>query len=134
MPLTARRALKQALETLCADTPAAYFRIESELSGIRIWLDVEGECFGIAIEGAQAQLTDVCEQPDALVSTRRATVLALLAGERLLLDAVLARELTVQADVNLLDRIARACQAFSEGALRSRRVRAQFDNLRTAWQ
>jgi len=116
------------------DAPASYFRIAAELSGIIIALQVDGEHFGAEVRlGATVRLIDAPENQDALVITSRAAILEILDGRLLLLDAVLACKLTLQAEVNLLAHIARASQTFSEGALRSRRARALFDELRLAW-
>jgi hypothetical protein len=127
-----RNTLEQALATLLVDAPAAYFRVLAELDGLSMALRVDGEVFGV--RAASARL--LFEEPDVDAAvelrTSRQTVLALIDGRSSLLDAVLARELSLRADARQLDRIARAGRAFAEGALRSRRMRALLDLFRAS--
>lgn len=128
------RTLEQALALLQADAPAAYFRVLGELDGLAVALRVDDEPFSVRSTPAGLQVEGDAPghhaaAPIELHTSRRAIV-ALIDGDLSLLDAVLARQLALRADVRVLDRIARAGRAFSEGALRSRRMRALLDDFR----
>jgi hypothetical protein len=130
---SACRTLETALALLQADAPAAYFRILAELDGLAIALRVDDEPF--VVRGARYGLELEAGAPGGAalsieLQTSRHAIVALIDGELNLLDAVLARELALRAEVRLLDRLARAGRAFAEGALRSRRMRALLDDFR----
>jgi hypothetical protein len=130
---SACRTLETALALLQSDAPAAYFRILTELDGLAIALRVDDEPFAVRGTSRGLQLehgTPAGAAPPIELQTSRRTIVALIDGELSLLDAVLARELALRAEVRVLDRIARAGRAFAEGALRSRRMRALLDEFR----
>lgn len=130
---SACRTLETALALLQADAPAAYFRILAELDGLAIALRVEAEPFAVrgTRHGLQLEAgAPAGAAPSIELQTSRRAIVALIDGELSLLDAVLARELALRAEVRVLDRLARAGRAFAEGALRSRRMRALLDDFR----
>jgi hypothetical protein len=130
---SACRTLEAALTLLQADAPAAYFRILAELDGLAIALQVDDEPFAVRCTRHGLQLESGTRDGDALpvaLQTSRRAIVALIDGEVSLLDAVLARQLALRAEVRVLDRLARAGRAFAEGALRSRRMRALLDDFR----
>lgn len=130
---SACRTLEAALALLQADAPAAYFRILAELDGLAIALRIDDEPFGVRGTRRGLHLDRGApggSAPPIELQTSRRTIVALIDGELSLLDAVLARELALRAEVRVLDRIARAGRAFAEGALRSRRMRSLLDDFR----
>lgn len=124
------QTLEAALNILRTDAPAAFYRIVGELDGIAVHLEVEEECFGCRCSDARIVLGPPPPKPQANVRTDRRTILALIDGECSYLDAVLARDLAVKGQPELLARISRAGLAFGEGALRARRMRGLLAEFR----
>jgi hypothetical protein len=124
------QTLKAALEILRADAPAAFFRMQDELDGLAVRVDVEGECFGCRCSNTGIAFGPPPRVAQADVRSDRHTILALIDGRSSYLEAVLARDLAVQGPSELLARISRAGLAFSEGALRARRMRPLLDDFR----
>ena len=126
------QTLETALAILRLDAPTAFYRIAGELDGLAVHLEVEEEAFGCQCADSRISLGPPMPDPQARVRTDRRTILALIDGRCSYLDAVLARNLAVQGHPELLARISRAGVAFSEGALRARRMRSLLDEFRAA--
>jgi len=124
------QTLKAALEILRADAPAAFFRMQDELDGLAVRVEVDDECFGCRCSNAGIAFGPPPPIPQANVRSDRRTILALIDGRSSYLEAVLTRDLAVQGPSELLARISRAGLAFSEGALRARRMRPLLDDFR----
>lgn len=127
----ARQTLENALDVLRADAAAAYYRVLDELSGLALRVQVGDERFDCRCTDAQLVFISAGEgAPDITVCTDPRTILALIDGQVSIMNAVLARQLSVQGEVMTLARLSRAVVAFSEGALRSRGMRALLQRYR----
>ena len=124
------RTLEAALDILRAEAPAAFYRVAGELEGIAVRLEVGEESFGCEATDGRIVLGPPPGDPQARVRTDRRTILALIDGRSGYLDAVLARDLAVEGQPELLARLSRAGLAFGEGALRARRMRSLLDEFR----
>ncbi|TDV39486.1 SCP-2 sterol transfer family protein [Paraburkholderia caballeronis] len=131
----AMQTLKDALDVLRADAAASYHRVLLELEGLALDVQVGDERFDCRCMDARLRFDAVRRdmrkpQPDITVRTDRHTILALIDGRLTMMNAVLARQLAVQGDALTLARLSRAVVAFSEGALRSRGMRALLQRYR----
>lgn len=127
----ARQALEDALDVLRADAAASYYRVLLELEGLALDVQVGDERFDCHCADAQLAFGAARgDTADITVRTDRPTILALIDGHVSMMNAVLARQLAVQGDALTLARLSRAVVAFSEGALRSRGMRALLQRYR----
>lgn len=134
---SAAATLDAALRILRADTPAAFYRLADELRGLAVGLEVEGERFTVLGLDAAVRVDpaiDPTGAPDGRVRVRttRRTILALIDGRKTFLEAVLDRDLTLHAELDLLPRLSRAMACFVEGAVRTRRMRGLLNEFRAA--
>ena len=138
---SAAATLDAALRILRADTPAAFYRLADELRGLAVGLEVEGERFtvlgldaAVRVDPAGGPAIDPTRAPDgrARVRTTRRTILELIDGRKTFLEAVLDRDLTLHAELDLLPRLSRAMTCFVEGAVRTRRMRGLLNAFRAA--
>jgi hypothetical protein len=125
--------LSQAFAILERDQPAAFFRVAAELDRLTVHLVVDGESFTSAFAADRPCIVDPAPERDFPVraATTRSTIVDLCDGRIRLLEAVMKRRLEVWASEERLLRISRAVTAFSEGAVRARRMRALLDSFRT---
>lgn len=125
--------LSQAFAILERDQPAAFFRVAAELDRLTVHLVVDGESFTSGFAADRPCIVDPAPEHDFPVraATTRSTILDLCDGRMRLLEAVMERRLEVWASEERLLRISRAVTAFSEGAVRARRMRALLDSFRT---
>ena len=138
---SAAATLDAALRILRADTPAAFYRLADELRGLAVGLEVEGERFtvlgldaAVRVDPAGGPAIDPTRALDgrARVRTTRRTILELIDGRKTFLEAVLDRDLTLHAELDLLPRLSRAMACFVEGAVRTRRMRGLLNEFRAA--
>jgi molybdopterin-guanine dinucleotide biosynthesis protein A len=124
--------LEEAFAILARDQPAAFYRMTRQLDGLTVSLAVADEAFTVACAADRPAIRDdVRASPaSAEVRTERQTILDLCDGRLRLLEAVMRRRLFVRASEPLLLRLSRAVTAFSEGAVRARRMRALLERLR----
>ena len=124
--------LSQAFAILERDHPAAFFRVAAELDRLTVHFLVDGESFTSAFAADRPCIVDPAPRRDFPVraATTRGTILDLCDGRVRLLEAVMERRLEVWANEERLLRISRAVTAFSEGAVRARRMRALLDSFR----
>jgi len=122
--------LEQALAILRKDAAAAYYRLVRELDGLSVVVEVEQERFQLRCSADRVVFGPAAGNPDVWVTTRPATILALVDGKMGVMDCVLAGELDLRAEVDALPNIARASVAFAEGAVRSRGMRALLASFR----
>jgi hypothetical protein len=125
--------LSQAFAILERDQPAAFFRVAAELDRLTVHLVVDGESFTSGFAADRPCIVDPAPERDFPVraATTRSAILELCDGRMRLLEAVMERRLEVWASEERLLRISRAVTAFSEGAVRARRMRALLDSFRT---
>jgi hypothetical protein len=128
--LTARTALDEMLGILRSDAPLAFFRLMEELGSLNVDVQVDSERFSVRGEGTHVVVAEVQENAQVYLRTDRHTILALIDGRRSMLEAVLARELSLSADISLLGQVGRAGIAFGDGAIRARRARGVLDAFR----
>lgn len=125
--------LRSAFGILERDQPAAFFRVAQELDDLTVHLMVDGESFTAGFADDRPHILDPA--PDTTFSaeatTSRRTILDLCDGRIRLLDAVMRGRLEVRASEARLLRMSRAVTAFSEGAVRARRMRALLERFRT---
>jgi hypothetical protein len=124
--------LQQALNILRDDSLVAYHRVVSEIDGIGIDFNVDGESFQLRGARHDVRFDTLGPGPEVFIRTSRRTVIALIDGKADMMDCLLAGRLAVQAEVTLLPRLSRACVAFSEGAIRSRNMRALLATFRAS--
>lgn len=124
--------LGRAFDILQHDHAAAYFRVTDELEGLTVGMVVDGESFAARSKSGRMQILDPDTAGDVSASTvtTRRTVLDLCDGQIRLLEAVMAGRLQVRAREGDLLRMSRAVTAFSEGAVRARRMRALLEDFR----
>lgn len=132
---TARQAweiLEAALEILRLDAAPAYFRIVACLNDMRVKLDIDAETFGVhaSAEGIVVVRDWQVDCWHAEVITQRRVVLELIDGHTSFLEAVMSRRLFLQAPLDMMNRLARTLDAFVEGSVRSRRMRALLEDFR----
>src|SRR5580692_8032493 len=106
--LTARTALDEMLGILRSDAPLAFFRLMEELGSLNVDVQVDSERFSVRGEGTHVVVAEVQENAQVYLRTDRHTILALIDGRRSMLEAVLARELSLSADISLLGQVGRA--------------------------
>jgi hypothetical protein len=128
--LTARTALDEMLGILRSDAPLAFFRLMEELGSLNVDVQVDSERFSVSGKGTHVVVAEVQENAQVYLRTDRHTILALIDGRRSMLEAVLARELSLSADISLLGQVGRAGIAFGDGAIRARRARGVLDAFR----
>jgi hypothetical protein len=128
--LTARTALDEMLGILRSDAPLAFFRLMEELGSLNVNVQVDSERFSVRGKGTHVVVAEVQENAQVYLRTDRHTILALIDGRRSMLEAVLARELSLSADISLLGQVGRAGIAFGDGAIRARRARGVLDAFR----
>jgi len=124
--------LGEAFVILQRDQPAAFYRMARELDDLTVHLQIDGERFTAGFAADRPHIVDPApdERGVAEVSTSRRTVLDLCDGRIRLLDAIMARKLAVRANEERLLRMRRAVTAFSEGAVRARRMRELLERFR----
>ena len=127
---TARTALEEMLGILRSDAPLAFFRLIEELGSLNVEVQVDSERFSVWGDGTRLVVEEVREGAEVHLRTDRRTILALIDGRRSMLEAVLACELSLSADVSLLGQVGRAGIAFGDGAIRARRARGVLDAFR----
>jgi hypothetical protein len=118
------------LGILRSDAPLAFFRLMEELGSLNVDVQVDSERFSVRGEGTHVVVAEVQENAQVYLRTDRHTILALIDGRRSMLEAVLARELSLSADISLLGQVGRAGIAFGDGAIRARRARGVLDAFR----
>jgi hypothetical protein len=128
--LTARTALDEMLGILRSDAPLAFFRLMEELGSLNVDVQVDSERFSVRGKGTHVVVAEVQENAQVYLRTDRHTILALIDGRRSMLEAVLARELSLSADISLLGQVGRAGIAFGDGAIRARRARGVLEAFR----
>jgi hypothetical protein len=122
--------LDEMLGILRSDAPLAFFRLMEELGSLNVDVQVDSERFSVRGEGTHVVVAEVQENAQVYLRTDRHTILALIDGRRSMLEAVLARELSLSADISLLGQVGRAGIAFGDGAIRARRARGVLDAFR----
>ncbi len=131
-PAQTRETLQRAISILRSDAPAAFMRMAAELDGLDVALEVEGERFGVSTCDCCVTVGERHLGASVEVHASRRIILALIDGERSVLQAVLGRELALRGHSSVLPRLARATVAFSDGAIRSPRMRALLDQYRAS--
>lgn len=124
--------LARALTILEWDELRAFTYLAEALGSLSLALDIDGEVFRVV--GAGRPIVQADDRGDAGVrlQTSRAALLDLIDGRTSFLDAVLARRIRLTGASPLLLQAARAQRAFTEGAVRARRLRPLLDELRAA--
>jgi hypothetical protein len=129
---TVSRVLREALDILRIDAPAAYHRVARELTGIAVDITVDAEMFNVQVlEDAVAVGAHLCGAP-AIVTTSTDTILDLTDGRLTYLEAIRSGRLTLRGNLALMLPLARASTAFAEGAVRSPRIKGPLALLREA--
>ena len=128
----ASEILRQAFEILERDQPASYFRMAQELNELMVHLQVDGEGFSAGFASDRAIIVDPAPSGtfSATASTSRSVILDLCDGRTRLLPAIMGGHLDVRASEARLLRMSRAVTAFSEGAVRARRMRDLLESFR----
>jgi hypothetical protein len=122
--------IEKALTILRKEAAAAYYRLARELDGMCVFIEVGEERFQLRCTETSIAFSLAAGASDVLVRTQPATILALIDGKIGVMDCVLAGELDLRAGIDALPHIARATVAFSEGAIRSRGMRALLASFR----
>ncbi len=124
--------LRRALAVLERDELRAFTHLSEALGRLRLVMDVDGERFRVIGGGRPRIEIDDASPAEVRVTTVRAAIVDLIDGETSFLDAVLARRIRITGDSFDLLQVARAQRAFTEGAVRARRLRPLLDELRSA--
>jgi hypothetical protein len=127
---TVAATLEEALRILRCDALTAYYRLVREMNGLSVTFDVEGELFSLHCADAELHLQPLPADATAFVRATRTTILELIDGKADMMDCVIMGKLNVWGDVRLLPNISRACIAFADGAIRSRRMRTLLTSFR----
>ncbi|HHM06060.1 MAG TPA: hypothetical protein ENJ19_10020 [Gammaproteobacteria bacterium] len=127
--------LAEALEILLDDAPAAYFRVTRELDACIVAIDLSEEHFRLRVNNDRAVMQGAADSndhqtPTVSVHTSRQLIVDLIDGRRDVLSAFLSRDLSINASLDAVIAASRAMTYFTEGAVRSRRMRCLADELR----
>ena len=122
--MTTAETLRRAFAILACDELAAFVALSDALRGLVVRCAVDGEVFTVLGRAQLIVRRGPIARADAHVVASRAAILDLIDGRLTVLDAVLARRLTLVADIGHLVRLSRAQRAFAEGAARTRQMRA----------
>jgi hypothetical protein len=129
-PSSAQETLARAFDILERDELAAFTRMADDLRGLVISCTVDDERFAVVANERPSVVPNVPDQTQVVVEADRCSILELVDGETDFLSAVMARRVTLRADVRLMVRLSRAQRAFAEGASRARRMRALLEAFR----
>jgi hypothetical protein len=128
----ASEILRQAFEILERDQPASFYRVAHELNELTVHLQVDDEGFSAGFSSDRPRIVDPAPPAEfsASASTSRSVILDLCDGRIRLLPAIMGGRLDVRASETRLLRMSRAVTAFSEGAVRARRMRDLLESFR----
>lgn len=122
--------LTRAWEILRRDELRAFTHMVDALGPLTVALEVDDEVFSV-LGGDRLSVQPGLDAAAAVrVRASRAAVLRLIDGEASFLDAVFARDIRLTGATPDLMRLARAQRAFTEGAIRARRMRPLIAELR----
>lgn len=131
-PASAQETLARAFEILERDELAAFTRMADDLRGLAISCTVDEERFAVIANERPAVVRSAPGGADVTVEAGRRVILELIDGETDFLSAVMARRVSLTADISLMVRLSRAQRAFAEGAARARRMRPLLEAFRAA--
>jgi hypothetical protein len=111
--------LKRSLDVLAREAPRAASALCEQLSKIALRVSVDGERMSLVVVRGRLRVYAVQDVGDTFLSTRRATLVALLDGRQSLLDAVLDGSLELRGAVADLLVVDEALLTYFHGAVRS---------------
>jgi ribosomal protein S12 methylthiotransferase accessory factor YcaO len=132
MAMSARKALELALAIIEREQPDDHARISQQLRGLAIGCTIGDETF-LVLGGDRPTVIDGAGQHvNVEAAAQRDAILELIDGERTILEMVMARRLSITADITLMVSLSRAERAFAEGAVRARSMRPLLELWRKA--
>lgn len=111
--------LKRSLDVLAREAPRAASALCEQLSRTALRVSVDGERMSLVVVCGRLRVFAVQDLGETSLSTRRATLVALLDGRQSLLDAVLDGGLELRGAVADLLVVDEALRTYLHGAVRS---------------
>ena len=123
--------LEQALDGLRGGCPGAHAAMARRLGGSTVRLSVDGETFDVRVERGSPRVCQPDGDASVSIRTSRATVHAVLAGRRTLVDAIRADELSAVGRLPDLVSLLAALEAFVHGAIRCDAIARLYHNFQS---
>jgi len=122
--------LHDAFSILEDDRLVAYATMSDALKGLVINAEIESEGFHICGEQDPRVVPDVNHKAAVSISMNRAALIDLVDGQTSLMNELRRRRISIRGTSPALLKLARAQHAFTEGAVRTRRMEALFVRFR----